>query len=221
MPIRFPSRNLTRLAGPLDGHLAGRLAACAALAALLAAAALPAAAQPDFLVGARAGYADLSGSGLYDEVYDGGVTTLGLQAEARWPAFSLRLAAEQADADGDLFIPDVVGGGNVLPGSAVELSLDLYHLTAAYNGGGAGPWGWFAGGGVSFADAEEDGILGRRSNSATGFHAAGGVRRALGPRWELGGEILYYTISDLLEVEGLVTDDLEGIAGAATLSFAF
>lgn len=198
-----------------------QLAATLALAALLAVAALPAAAQPDFLVGARAGYADFSGSGIYDEVYDSGVSTVGLQAEARWPVFSLRLAAERADADGDLFIPDTVGGGNVIPGSEVELSLDLYHLTAAYNGGGAGPWGWFAGGGVTFADAEEEGILGRRSNSATGLHAAAGVRRALGRRWELGGEVLYYTLSDLLEIENLTSDDLDGLAGAVTLSFAF
>lgn len=207
---------------PLRTPAGAVLAALLVLATLLAPAA---AAQPDFLVGARAGYADLSGSGIYDEVYDSGVSTLGLQAEVRWPAFSLRLAAEQADTDGELFIPDVVLGGNVLPGSAVELSLDLYHLTAAYNGGGgvgdSGPWGWFAGGGVSFADAEEEGILGRRSNTATGVHAVAGVRRALGARWELGGEAMYYSLSELLEVEGLTTDDLEGLAAGVSLAFRF
>lgn len=215
MSVPRPPRSST-------GAVLTTLLAVAALLALAPAAA----AQPDFLVAARAGYADFSGSGIYDEVYDGGVSTLGLQAEVRWPVFSLRLAAEQADADGELFVPDTVLGGNVLPGSDVELSVDLYHLTAAYNGGGGFgdsgvPWGWFVGGGVSFADAEEDGIFGRRSNTATGVHAAAGVRRALGARWELGGEAMYYSVSELLEVEGLSTDDLEGLAAGVTLAFRF
>lgn len=207
-PCRFSLRRFSLR------HLALAVLAAAALGATQ-----PAAAQADLFVGVRAGYADLSGNGIFDNVYGGGVSPLGLQGEVRWPAFTLRLAGERVEADGNLFVPDV--GGNTLPGSKVDLTIDLYHLTAAYNRDTAGTWSWFVGGGASFADADEEGILGRRNDSVTGFHGVGGVRWKFGGRWELGGELMYYSLTDLLEIENLTSDDLDGISGVVSLAFGF
>jgi len=194
--------------------------------------AVPASAQPDFHLGIRAGVADLSGNGLYEDVFDGTTDLLGLQGEVRWPSFSLRLAYEQADGEG-AFVP-AAGPAALTPTFDVEADLSIVHLTAAYNGETAGQgWSWFAGGGPSYVDAQLSGTARFSSGGlafdseahSTGLHAIGGVRWPLGQRWELGGEVMYLHTLENFDLTGFSfsddTDDLSGFSGVASLSFGF
>ncbi len=193
-----------------------------ALPALLLLPAAPAAARPDFLVGLRAGTADLSGD-LYDLVYDETLSPLGAQVEARWTRAFVRLAWETAEADGFLLIP-TVGPPPLLPAPAepTELSLDLLHATGGWSHDGR-RWGWFAGAGLTFADAEESNVIGTASASESGYHAVAGGRLRFGARWEVGAEAMYVAVDDLLMAPpaSSLSPDLDGIAAAATLAFRF
>lgn len=201
------------------------------LAALCLGFAVPASAQPDFHLGIRAGVADLSGNGLYRDVPDDTIQPVGVQGELRWPAFSLRLAYEQADVEGT-FAPGF-GRPALSPTYDIDGDLSFIHVTAAYNGETPGQsWSWFAGGGPSYADGELSGRA-RFSNTgpfdlegnSTGLHAVGGVRWELAPRWEVGGELMYMHMLESFDLGGFATssdtDDLDGFSGMATLSFGF
>lgn len=195
------------------------LAAAALLLVLVHAA--PAAAQPQFLVGLRAGTADLSGD-LYDRVYGDSLSPVGAQVEARWTRWFGRLAWETADADGFLLQPPA-GPGPILPAPAepTELDLELLHATGGWNAS-AGRWGWFLGAGLTSVDAEESNVLGTESVSDTGYHAVAGGRVALGRRFEVGAEVLYLTVSDLfVSPSPSLSGDLDGITAAATAAFRF
>lgn len=220
LPLRLPSS--LRIAAPALVALA--------LAVLTA---LPAAAQPDYHLGVRAGLAELSGSGVYDDL-DSGVNPIGIQGEMRWPAFSLRLAYEQADQDGRL------RPGDTLPGNTVdadlELDLQFFHVTAAYNAESPSGFSWFAGGGPSYAQADASAEGEIRFGSGTirfrdefdgdslGFHVVGGVRYPVGERFELGGELMYMNLIELLDL-GLATsdssDDIDGFSGMVSFTYGF
>jgi hypothetical protein len=191
----------------------------AALAAALAAP--PAAARPAFLLGARAGYADLGDSDVFPAVYDTSLSPWGAQAEARWSRWFTRLAYETATADGFLVQPT---GVPLLPAPAepTELTLDLLHLTVGAWGSGPGRWGWYAGAGATFADATESNVTGERSESGTGVHALVGARRALGERWEVGLEAMALQVGDLfVPPPPADAGDLVSFGAAAVVSFRF
>jgi hypothetical protein len=193
--------------------------AAAALLLLLVLAA-PAAAQPQFLVGLRAGYADLSGD-LYDRVYGESLSPVGAQVEARWTRWFARLAWETADADGFLLQPPGPPTLLPVPAEPTELSLDLLHATGGWTSS-AGRWGWFLGAGLSVVDTEESNVLGRETVGETGYHAVAGGRVALGRRFEVGAEVLYLTVSDLfVSPSPSLSGDFDGVTAAATVAFRF
>jgi len=199
-------------------RFAAPLAAAPLLAALLAAAALPAAAQPTFLVGVRAGYADLGSSDVFPDVYDSTLNPLGAQAEVRWRSVFLRLAYETDDADGSLVQPTLLPA----PADPTTLSLDLVHLTFGWSSSSPGPWGWYAGGGVTLADSSESNVSGERSESGTGIHAVAGGRRAFAGHWEVGLEAMYVQVGGLFVAPPpAAAGDLVSTGAAATLAFRF
>jgi hypothetical protein len=197
-----------------------RPAVLVAVALLALATALPAAAQ-SWLVGARVAYADPSGD-AYEAVYDEALTLVGAQLELRWPTWFLRLAAEQGEADGELIAFDIEG----IPfpaGITSTLDLRLVHLTAGYHTG-LTPWGWYVGGGVTSLDGDEEAFFFSESISGSGFHVLGGVRVALTDRWEVGGELIWWSVSDVFDGGAGVAlndPDLEAIELAAVAGFSF
>lgn len=201
-------------------RLAPRPAVLLAAAVLLVLAAWPAAAQ-QWLFGIRAGYADPSGD-AYEAVYDEALTLPGGQVEVRWPAWFVRLAYEQGEADGELVALDL--DGNPLPtGVASSLDLRLTHLSAAWQTTPS-PWGWYVGGGLTSLDGDEEAFFFSESVSGTGFHLLAGVRAALSERWEVGGELLWWSVSDVFEggVGAALNDpDIEAVELAAVVAFRF
>jgi len=190
----------------------------AALLALLVT--LPAAAQ-EWLLGARVAYAEVAGD-AYEAVYDESLTMPGVQLELRWPTWFLRLAAEQGSADGELVFLDL--NGTIVPtGITSQLDLRLVHLTAGYHSG-LSPWGWYAGGGITSLDGDEEAFFFSESVSGTGYHLVAGIRVALTDRWELGGEVLWWSVSDVFEGGAGVAlndPDLQATELAVVLNFHF
>jgi len=201
-------------------RLSLRPAVLVAVVLLTLATALPAAAQ-SWLVGGRVAYADPSGD-AYEAVYDESLTLIGGQLELRWPTWFLRLAAEQGEADGELVFLDL--NGNLGPsGISSTLDLRLIHFTGGYHSA-PDPWGWYFGGGLTSLDGDEEAFFFSESVSGTGYHVLGGVRVALTDRWEIGGELIYWTVSDVFEGgAGVVLNDpdLEAIEAAAVVNFRF
>jgi len=195
------------------------LAVAAALLCL--AFALPAGAQPSFLLGARLGTADPSGK-AYEAVYGDTVSLPGVQLEARWPSWFLRLAASQGTADGEL-VALSPSGGTFATGEPSEITLTPVHLSVGWHHGG-GPWGFFVGGGLTRVEVEEKTDFFSDSASADGFHVLVGGSRAFGRRWEASAEALYWQVSDLFEGglgEVLGDRDLDALELALALSFRF
>jgi hypothetical protein len=194
----------------------------AVMALLLGLAAGPAAEAQAFLLGARYATAEPSGA-AYEAVYDSTVSMPGVQAEVRWPAVFVRLAASQGSADGVLV--GLQPGGGVFPTfEPTEITLTPVHLSAGWHRGFRGGWGIYVGGGLTRVEAEEKSAFFRDSNSADGYHLMAGGRHALGERWEASAELLYWQVSDLFEGglgEALGDADLDAVELALAVSFRF
>lgn len=193
----------------------------AALLALLGLAAAPSANAQSFVVGARYAAAGPS-SAAYDAVYDSNVSLPGVQAEARWPAFFVRLTASRGSADGVL-VGLEPGGGFFPTFERTEITLTPVHLSAGWNHG-FGTWGIYLGGGLTQVEAEEKSDFFRDSNSADGLHVLAGARYVVGRHWEASGEVLYWQVSDLFEGglgEALGDADLDATELAVAVSFRF
>ena len=197
-----------------------RPAVLAAAVLLAALAASPAAAQ-EWSLGVRAAYADPSGD-AYEAVYDASLAMPGVQLELRWPAWFLRLAAEQGEADGELVT--LAPNGTVVPtGIDSRLDLRLVHLSVGWQSPPS-PWGYYAGGGLTSLDGDEEAFFFSEGVSASGFHLVAGARAALTERWELGAELLWWSVDDVFEGgAGLALDapDLDAFELAAVLAFRF
>lgn len=207
--------------GPHHPARPAPFATCALLGAVLVLLApLPAAAQPTWVVGARIAQAEPSGA-AYDAVYGDSVTFLGLQAEARFTSFFLRVAWSEGDADGELI--SIAPDGTVLPtGEPVSLTLTPVHLSAGWLGGGGAPWTFRAGGGFTTLSVDEESAFFNDSEDGTGFHALAGVGYGQG-HWEVGFEALYWQVSDVFPAAGtaLGDPDLDALELSTVVSLRF